>query len=48
MHYAEAVYTAAMTTMLATVDIVRALDGDGNDIYVQPGALGKGKLIKCV
>lgn len=46
MHYAEVVYMAAMATMLATVDIVRALDADGKEIYVQPGALGKGKLIK--
>lgn len=47
-HYAEVVYIAAMTTILATVNVVKAHDANGNEIYVQPGAPGKGKLIKYV
>lgn len=48
MHYAEVVYIAAITTMLATVDIVKARDANGREIPVLPGSLGHGKLIKCV
>lgn len=41
MAYGETVVLAAMLTMLATMDIVKATDEEGNEITVDPGTTGK-------
>ncbi|KAF8308929.1 cytochrome P450 [Clavulina sp. PMI_390] len=43
--YAEIVYFAALSTLLATVDIVRARDKNGDEIPLPPGGQTRGKLL---
>ncbi|KAF8305347.1 cytochrome P450 [Clavulina sp. PMI_390] len=45
MSYAEVVYTTLFMTLLATVDIVHAIDQDGKEVYVDPAVPTTGRVI---
>ncbi|KAF8305345.1 cytochrome P450 [Clavulina sp. PMI_390] len=47
MAYAEVVYTTLFMTLLATVDIVHAVDEDGGEIYVNPKVPTTGRFV-CI